>query len=121
MDKKSLAILILSCICVILAAITIFLGYLFLQSQHQLVLTQQKQVFDTKVLAFRDMFTRNIILSGKEVDFNTRLAMETSVRALNDAQIFDQWQKFTQAETPSDASSQAKKLLELLIEKISNS
>jgi len=72
-----------------------------------------------KILAFRNMFTEKVLLADREVDFDTRLALETAVRALNDQEIFDQWQTFTKAQTKEDASSQAKKLLHLLVQKTS--
>jgi len=70
-----------------------------------------------KVLSFRDMFTENVLLSDKEVDFDTRLAMETAVRNLNDPAILSQWQRFVKCENQQEASKEAKELLRLLIEK----
>jgi hypothetical protein len=63
------------------------------------------------------MFTENVLLADKEIDFDSRLSLETSVRTLNDKEIFDQWQVFTKTLTKEDASLQAKKLLRLLVEK----
>jgi hypothetical protein len=57
-------------------------------------------------------------MSDKDVDFNTRLTLETMVRNLNDKQILDQWQAFTAAQTSAQASIDAKNLLDLLVKKI---
>lgn len=79
----------------------------------------QRQEEIKRVLDFRNMFTQNVLLSEKEIDFDTRLSMETAVRNLNDQEIFLQWQKFTNSQTKEDATAQAKKMLSLLIERTS--
>jgi len=79
--------------------------------------TYQENQVNQKVLAFRNMFTEKVLLSNKEIDFDTRLSLETAVRALNDQEVFAQWQKFTNSQTQADATFQAKVLLEMLIEK----
>lgn len=73
---------------------------------------------NTKILAFTSMFVEKVLMASADIDFDTRLTLETSVRALNDQQIFDQWQKFTKAVTKEDSSNDAKILLDLLIKKI---
>ncbi len=72
---------------------------------------------DSRVLAFRNMFTENVLLGEKEIDFDTRLALETAVRNLNDQEIFTQWERFTKSQTKEDASYQTKKLLRILVQK----
>lgn len=90
-----------------------YLYFLFVKTNN---LYQVKQV-NLKILAFRNMFTEKVLLAEKEIDFDTRLTLETSVRALNDQEVFDQWQIFTKTLTKEEASLQAKKLLRLLVEK----
>ena len=65
------------------------------------------------------MFTEKVLLSDKEIDFDTRLSLETAVRNLNDAEIFNQWEAFVNSQTNTEATTQAKKLLELLMKKTS--
>ncbi len=72
-----------------------------------------------EVLDFRNMFTDKVLLSDGEVDFNTRLSLETAVRNLNDTEIFNLWQLFVNTKDQADSTIQAKKLLKLLIEKTS--
>jgi len=79
----------------------------------------QTEQVNQKILAFRNMFTEKVLLADKEVDFDTRLALETAVRALNDQQILDQWKRFTDSATKEQASAEAKKLLHLLVQKTS--
>ncbi len=76
------------------------------------------QQVDAKVLSFTKMFIKDVLMADKEIDFDTRLSLETSVRSLNNQQIFDQWQKFTKSETKEDSSDEAKILLDLLIKRI---
>ena len=76
------------------------------------------QEMNVKVLNFTKMFVRDILMANTEIGFDTRLTLETSVRSLNDQQIFDQWQKFVKATIKEDASNQAKILLDLLLKKI---
>ena|SRR3990167_7825965 len=80
---------------------------------------QQNQI-NKKVLDFRNMFTEKVLLSDQEIDFNTRLSLETAVRALNDSEIFSQWQAFVNSKTKEEATDEAKRLLNLLIQKTSN-
>lgn len=78
----------------------------------------QTQQTNNDVLSFTDMFVEKILMANKEIDFDTRLELETTVRSLNDSAIFEQWQAFTKAETKEDASNRAKQLLNLLVKKI---
>lgn len=70
-----------------------------------------------KNLAFALMFIDKVLESDKEVDFETRLELENSVRGLNDKDILLQWQKFTSAKNESDAQGEVKNLLRLVIQK----
>ncbi len=110
-------------------AISIFFGILFcislafngwLAYQLSLIIhAYEAQAMNTKTLDFTRMFVEDVLMANKEIDFDTRLSLEASVRGLNDQQIFDQWQKFTKATTKEEASAEVKILLDLLIKKIS--
>ena len=113
MNKKIIFIFI---ICILFCASLIGNGYFYFLLTKVTKLYNQKQT-NIKVLVFRNMFTENVLLADKEIDFDSRLSLETSVRTLNDKEIFDQWQVFTKTLTKEDASLQAKKLLRLLVEK----
>jgi len=111
--------IVISSIIVILTislSVNIILGFTILNQYTLLKQTGYKKI-NQNVLEFRDSFLKNIILSDKEVDFDTRLELETSVRNLNDVDILKQWQKFTKSQLKEDVSSEAEKLLNLLIEK----
>ena len=86
-------------------------------SQTKIALDAQKT--NQKVLDFTKIFIREVLKSETEIDFDTRLALETAVRSLNDAEIFGQWQAFTNSQTREEATNQARKLLKLLIQRTS--
>lgn len=113
MNKSKIAIIILCALLCLSFSATGFLISANIKNQSVL----QSAGADKKVLAFRTMFTQNVLLSDKPIDFDTRLSLETAVRALNDPEIFGQWQAFINSQTQDDATAQAKKLLELLIQK----
>jgi len=115
MSKKTLFVLILCIITVVSLSVNGFLIYVVNKNAK---IYQQNQI-NKNVLDFRNMFTEKVLLSDKEIDFDTRLALETSVRGLNDPEVFSQWQKFTNSQTKEDATIQAKALLRLLIQKTS--
>lgn len=78
----------------------------------------EAQQVNARVLSFTSMFVEDVLMADKEIDFDTRLALETAVRSLDDQQIFNQWQKFTKTTTKEEASNEAKILLDLLVKKI---
>jgi len=115
MDKKTFFI---SLVC-IFAFFSLALNGLLIStlvSNNQIY--QQNQI-NKKILDFRNMFTEKILLSNQDIDFDTRLSLETAVRGLNNEEIFSQWKKFTDSQTKEDATFQAKKLLQILIKKTS--
>lgn len=71
-----------------------------------------------KILDFTSAFITKVLEAKTEVDFETRLALETQVRDLNDADILAQWQKFTNSKSEADAQDAVKNLLQLLVSKI---
>jgi len=115
MNSKKALIIILAVVCVISLAGN---GYLIFAVRKLNQAYHFKQI-DERILAFRNMFTEKVLLAEKEVDFETRLALETAVRALNDKEIFDLWTNFTESQTKEEASIRAKNLLRLLVRRTS--
>ncbi len=70
-----------------------------LEGAKTIISSQRYNDLDIK---FLKMFIKQVIKSTKEVDFDTRLKLENSVRELNDPQLLAQWQKFvaSQAHNP---------------------
>lgn len=113
MNKKTILIIFISLFCVSLIAN----GWLYYQlyTVMQIYNLQQK---DAKILDFTGMFIEDVLMANKEIDFDTRLSLETAVRALSDGDIFSQWQRFVKSSTKETSSTEAKILLDLLIKKI---
>lgn len=103
---------------VVIFCTSLILNVWFSYQINNIFTAYQSVQFNTKILAFTDMFVKDVLMANKEVDLETRLALETAVRSLGDQDIFDQWQRFTKATTKEDASSQVKIFLNLLIGKM---
>lgn len=110
--------ILLFVLCVLLAASLIANGILiYIANQNHQILEQEAR--RERILDFRDLFAEQVLLASKEIDFDNRLALETTVRSLNDHEILAGWQEFTRSETKEQATASAKKLLKILIDKTS--
>ena len=69
-------------------------------------------------IEFLALFVEKVLKSEKEVDFDTRLALENSVRATGDRELIEQWQKFTNSQTEESAQIEVKNLLGMIASKI---
>jgi len=109
-------------IILILAAVVIVLGvqlYIINQNLKLAQNTVKTFQYDQKVLNFTKLFIAKVLKADGEVSFDDRLALENSVRGIDDKTIFDQWQKFISAKTALEAQIEVKNLLEMLVGKIS--
>ena len=70
-----------------------------------------------KALHFRNLFEQNVMMAEGEIDFETRLNLENALSDLNDPEILGLWKDFARSKTRQDASSIAKQLIDLLIER----
>jgi cobalamin biosynthesis Co2+ chelatase CbiK len=101
-------------------------GNIFLSSKYfnakkeldQVRTTLKSQQKNENILVFTRLFIEKVLKATGEVDFETRLQLENSVRNLGDQEILNQWQKFTNAQTQEDAQREVKNLLGLLVGKI---
>ena len=113
---------ILIIIILLLIASNIYFGFKYLNSQRELRSMQsalETQKTNEEVLNFTKFFIEKVLKAEKEVDFETRLKLENTVRNLGDEEILTQWQKFTESKTEAEAQDQVKNLLEMLVNKIS--
>ncbi len=85
-------------------------------SQTKIALETQKT--NQKVLDFTKLFIKEVLEADTEINFDTRLKLETAVRGLSDESILAQWQKFTDSKTETEAQQEVKNLLEMLVQKI---
>lgn len=78
----------------------------------------KEQNLNGKILNFSIMFVDKVLKAKGEVSFEDRLELENTVRDLNNQEILDQWVKFTQSKTESDAQTEVRNLIEMLVKKI---
>lgn len=121
--KKPIAFsgLIRAVIILILLASNVYSYFLYLSQKQELnslksLVVEQKM--NAKTVNFTKMFIENVLAANGEVNFETRLKLESAVRELNDEAILGQWQKFVNSQTEADAQENVKELLKLLINKI---
>ena len=115
--QKTIFIIII----VLLVAGNVFLGMQYAATQKELREAQNAlsaEKINEKTLAFAELFVEKVLKSETEVDFETRLQLENSVRAIGDEEILAQWQRFTETKTEAQAQAEVKTLLGLLVKKI---
>lgn len=111
---------IIALVALLLIGGNIFFAYSYFNAKAELTKTQtalSSYENNGKVLAFTKLFIAKVLKSDKEIDFDTRLKLENSIRNLNDKDILAQWQKFVASKTEVDAQIQVKSLLEMLVNK----
>ena len=70
-----------------------------------------------KVINFMRVFIEKVLNAEAEVDFETRLQLENAVRELKDDEVLVGWQKFIGSKTETEAQTEVKNLLRVLINK----
>ena len=76
---------------------------------------QQK---NQKIIEFNKLFIEKVLISGKEVDFDSRLQLENAVRGLNDQEILDSWQIFIASQESAEAQKNVLILIKALADKM---
>src|SRR3989338_10134249 len=117
MNKPKTTLIII----LILLAGNVFLGIKYFSIIKEFRQTQtalQIQTTNEKVLEFSKLFIKEVLKAETEVNFDTRLKLETAVRNLGDEEILNQWQKFVDSKTESRAQEEVKYLLEILVNKV---
>jgi len=102
LNTLSKPVSLLSSICIviilILLASNIFFAIQYFGLNKELNQTKialEAQKTNLKVLDFTKLFIKEVLKAETEINFDTRLKLETAVRGLNDENILAQWQKFT--------------------------
>ena len=119
--KKGLVITFVV-VSVLLIAVNVFLSYKYIALNRELKefgQTAEARESKEKISKFAEMFIEKVLKAEQDVDFETRLSLETAVRELNDEEVFAQWQKFTNSKTKEGAQAEVKNLLEIIIKKLS--
>jgi len=110
----------------IIILIVLFISNLFLIIQYRAQKKELEEIkkpletrqINEKILNFASLFIEKVLKAEGEVDFETRLKLENSVREINDQEILAEWQKFVDSKTENEAQQEVKNLLELLLNKI---
>jgi len=105
-------------IIIVLLAGNIIWGFQYFNLKKEVEVSLHNQVLNDKVLAFTNLFIDKVLTSNTEVDFDTRLKLENSIRELENKNILTQWQKFTASKTEADAQIEVKNLLQMLVNNI---
>ena len=95
----------------------------YVSARAELQSTRQSQAtnhFNQKIVSFMSLFIDAVLNARGEVDFDTRLKLANAVRDIGDPEILTQWQNFVASKDEQAAQQEVKKLLSLLVRKISN-
>jgi len=94
----------------------------YIEIQKELLIAKEAlkiQKINAKTLNFTKLFIEEVLKAKTEIDFETRLKLENTVRGIDDEEILKQWNEFLNSKTESEAQDRVKNLLDLLIGKIS--
>ena len=78
----------------------LFFGWRYFSMKKELYNEQLRvktQTMNEKILDFNKYFIDKVLKAEGEIDFETRLKLETAVRNLNDNDILALWQKFVES------------------------
>ena len=117
-NRKTILVVLLLAVS-LSANVFFFVQYFALQKENSLLKKQNAELqVNSEILSFTEMFIDKVLRAEGDVDFETRLAMETAVRDLKDQEILGQWQKFTSSKSGEEAQAEVKNLFALLVKKI---
>lgn len=106
---------------VLLLLSTLFFGFQYFSNQTELRRLEaavNEQEVSEQVVAFIRLFVEKVLSAEGEVDFETRLKLETAVRDLDNEPILNNWQKFINSGTQAEAQENVKEFLEVLVGEI---
>ena len=116
MDKQTKIILTLIFIAIICLAS--FFAWQWYKSLKEMKIMSENYIENERIVNFISLFTSNMLSTEKEVSFNERLKMENAVRDIDNQEIFNQWQGFTDSSSDKEAQENARILLKLLVENL---
>ena len=93
----------------------------YIETQKEIQTTREAlkiQKINAKILNFTKIFIEEVLRAKTEIDFETRLKLENTVRGIDDEEILKQWNEFLNSKTESEAQDRVKNLLDLLVSKI---
>jgi len=115
MDKK--IVIVFTLLVGIIVLLSLWCFFLVKENSLQKVLLRDQEVAG-KAVIFARLFIDKVLLSLGTINFDDRLELENAVRAVNDQEIFSEWQKFTSAKDDGFAQKIVGNMLKLIINKI---
>ena len=109
-----------SLVVVVLLVLIIILGLRYFSLREELLSAQTRaeaNEINREVLGFAGLFVRDVLQTEDEVDFETRLKLESAVRNLGDEEILTKWKSFIDSKDNNSAQKNVKDLLEILVDK----
>lgn len=106
---------------VVLIILLLFSFFRFISVNNELKSIKQEAIqteVNQSVIAFMNLFIDNVLKNNSVVDFEDRLKLENSVRAIGDDNIKADWDTFINSNTQTEAQDNVVKLLSALINKI---
>ena len=106
---------------VVLIIANIAWAYFYYAQRKELIDLRQDtkaSAINAGVVVFARDFVDTVLRAKAEVDFETRLRLENSVRDLKDKDVLAQWGKFVNSKSEFEAQEEVKNLLGLLMNKI---
>jgi uncharacterized membrane protein YciS (DUF1049 family) len=118
--NKQKLLMILVIVILIVGIVVLGLKYFDLKKQLESTQAQLKnQEANAKIVSFTNLFVEKVLMASGEVSVEDRLRLENGVRGLNDRQIMNLWQTFTESSTPDEVQRAGRDLLVALVKKIS--
>ncbi|MES3030874.1 MAG: hypothetical protein V4697_00475 [Patescibacteria group bacterium] len=96
---------------VVLIVGNIFFATMWIKSNSKLKVVTASREAEVAHATFMVNFIEKVLKTENEVAFEDRLKLENEVRALDNKEVFDQWKKFVESETPTIAQVNLKDLL----------
>lgn len=116
--NNRLFVIILS-VMLVVAAVLLVADCVWLSFENSRLKAQLKtQETNAKSLYFAQLFVSDFLLSDKTVGFDERLKLENAVRDIQDTEIINKWQGFTDSKDNAQAQKAAGELLNLLLNKM---
>lgn len=122
LNRHVTAIDITASILIVLLVMSNVLAYVsYRELEREFMAARNKEVAlrtNEQVLAFATLFIDRVLKAEGEIDFETRLKLESSVRDLNNDEILVAWQQFTDSQSEQQAQQAVKRLLSVLVSHI---
>lgn len=115
-EKTLIVLIIIFALSTVYFLTQCFLTKMQLEKANDIIRAQQ---VNEKIVFFTQLFIDKVLSGEAEVSFEDRLQLENAVRAINDDEIFSQWQKFVKGGVDQENQQNLTKLLKLLVTKIS--